>query len=112
MSSPQDSQSLPRAAFVLTFSLDSPIGIAAALALFDAGCFAAQVANQASIIAIAPSQSGALSAAYLTLYYAAGALGTAAAGTIVTSGWPTVTLLATAVVAAAVIATRISRVHT
>lgn len=99
------------ATLALTFSLGSPVGTAAALALFDAGCFAAQVANQASIIAIDPCQSGALSSAYLTLYYAAGALGTAAAGVIVTSGWPTVTLLATTVAVAAVISTRISRVR-
>ena len=97
------------AALVLTFGLGNPVATAAALALFDAGCFAAQVANQAGIVAIDPARSGALNAAYLTLYYAAGAIGTAIAGTIVAAGWPAITLLAAAAAAAAVLMTRIKR---
>ncbi|MES3002396.1 MAG: MFS transporter [Pseudomonadota bacterium] len=73
-------------------ALALPIGhlawTAAALAVFDAGCFAAQVANQSRVVAIDPGRSGSLSAAYLTLYYAAGAVGAAVAGVIVaTLGW-------------------------
>ncbi len=93
-------------AIVLTVSLGHPAQTAAMLAIFDAGCFAAQVANQASVVAIHPARSGALSAAYLTLYYAAGALGTAIAGMIATRyGWSAITLgAAAAVIAAAVLA--------
>jgi predicted MFS family arabinose efflux permease len=98
------------ATLALTFGLGNPIATASALAFFDAGCFAAQVANQASIVAIDPTRAGALNAAYLTLYYAAGALGTAAAGVIVNASWPAITLLATAATAAAALfATRNSQ---
>ncbi|MGW3073895.1 MULTISPECIES: MFS transporter [Kitasatospora] len=89
-------------ALALTFTLGSPVFTAAALAFFDAGCFAAQVANQAGIVAIDPSRSGTLNATYLTLYYAAGAIGTATAGSVVTAlGWPALTLFAMAAAAIA-----------
>lgn len=98
-------------ALALTFTLGNSVLTAIVLAFFDAGCFAAQVANQAGIVAIDPGRSGALNAAYLTLYYAAGAIGTAAAGAIVTAlGWPTLTLLAmTAATIAACLAVSRSR---
>lgn len=86
-------------ALALTVSLGNPAATAVALAFFDAGCFAAQVANQTRIVALDPRQAGALNAAYLTAYYGAGALGTAAAGTIVTgTGWRGITVLAAAAV--------------
>lgn len=47
--------------------------------LFDAGCFAAQAANQSQVIAIDPERSGSLSSVYLVLYFIAGAIGTALA---------------------------------
>lgn len=98
------------AALALTVTLGHPVATAAALAFFDAGCFAAQVANQTDIVAIDPTRSGSLNATYLTLYYAAGAIGTAAAGTVVTVGWPAIALLAAgAVAAAALLAARTSR---
>lgn len=90
-------------ALALTFGLGHPVATAAALALFDAGCFAAQVANQAGIVAIDAARSGALNAAYLTAYYAAGALGTVAAGVLVTVGWPAITVPAIAATAAAAV---------
>ncbi|WP_233870590.1 MFS transporter [Paraburkholderia adhaesiva] len=70
-------------ALVLGVSLGRPIWLVVALATFDAGCFAAQVANQASVVAIQPARAGALNAAYLTLYYAAGACGAVVAGILV-----------------------------
>jgi predicted MFS family arabinose efflux permease len=93
------------ASAALAVSLGHPAWTAAALAFFDAGCFAAQVANQASIVALDPARSGALSAAYLTPYYIAGALGAAAAGSMVSVlGWgPAAATSAIAVAAAAVI---------
>ncbi|KML49327.1 MFS transporter [Burkholderia cepacia] len=67
-------------ALLLGVALGSPGWMGVGLATFDAGCFAAQVANQSRVVAIQPARAGALSAAYLTLYYAAGAIGAVAAG--------------------------------
>ncbi|WP_322066220.1 MFS transporter [Burkholderia ubonensis] len=89
-------------ACALTFALGHPAATAAALAVFDAGCFAAQVANQASVVAIQPTRAGALNSAYLTFYYGAGAIGTAAAGMIaISAGWEALALLATITTATA-----------
>lgn len=83
-------------AATLTITLGHPTWTWVTLASFDAGCFAAQVANQASVVAINPLRSGALNAAYLTLYYAAGAIGTAIAGPIVAhEGWEGITIITT-----------------
>jgi predicted MFS family arabinose efflux permease len=91
-------------AFALTPSLGHPAWTAATLAFFDAGCFAAQVANQARIVAIRPARAGALSAAYLTLYYAAGALGAAVAGSMAANvGWYAIALTAALATAGAAI---------
>lgn len=82
-------------ACALAIAPGHPVATVAALAVFDAGCFAAQVANQSGVVAIQPMRTGALSSAYLTFYYVAGAIGTAMAGTIVISaGWETIALLA------------------
>ncbi|MFF5945739.1 MFS transporter, partial [Streptomyces althioticus] len=96
------------AAIALTTALSRPVWTAVALAVFDAGCFAAQVANQAGIVAIDPARSGALSATYQTLYYAAGAVGTAVTGAIaIEAGWAAVTLSAAGAVAIAALITAI-----
>ncbi|MBY6239617.1 MFS transporter [Methylosinus sp. Sm6] len=85
---------------VLLSTLGQPLVCAPALAVFDAGCFAAQVANQAAVVRLDPARSGVLNSAYLVLYYVAGAIGTAVAGPLVAAGgW---TLLASAAVAAIV----------
>lgn len=76
------------ASLALFPALGHPAWTALALAVFDAGCFAAQVANQAGIVRMAPSSSGVLNSVYLLLYYVAGAVGTAAAGPLVSvGGW-------------------------
>jgi len=75
-----------------------------ALAIFDAGCFAAQVANQAGVVAIDPLRSGVLNSAYLFFYYGAGAGGTAIAGSLaLRGGWQATVLLAAFAVAAAAV---------
>lgn len=80
---------------VLGVSLGRPGWLVVALATFDAGCFAAQVANQASVVAIQPARAGALNAAYLTLYYGAGACGAVAAGILVKLvGWGVMMIVA------------------
>ncbi|MCX5327994.1 hypothetical protein [Streptomyces sp. NBC_00140] len=46
---------------LLGVGLGTPSATALGLALFDAGCFAAQAANQSQVIAIDPERSGSLS---------------------------------------------------
>jgi predicted MFS family arabinose efflux permease len=61
----------------------------AALAVFDAGLFAAQVANQTTILAIDPSAPARFNSAYMLVYFVGGSLGTAFGAAAVTSfGWP------------------------
>ena len=92
------------AAGILALALGHPFATVIALAIFDAGCFSAQVANQAGIVAIQPKRAGVLSSAYLTCYYAAGAIGTAAAGAIVTStGWAVIIVVGVVATATAAV---------
>lgn len=73
---------------LLATGLDSPPATALGLALFDAGCFAAQAANQSRVIALDPHRSGSLSSVYLVLYFTIGAIGTALAAPLLDSvGW-------------------------
>jgi predicted MFS family arabinose efflux permease len=75
---------------VLAFGLHSPGATMAALAVFDAGLFAAQVANQTTILAIDPSAPARFNSAYMLVYFVGGSLGTAFGAAAVTSfGWPT-----------------------
>ncbi|MBY8339739.1 MFS transporter [Streptomyces spinosirectus] len=90
---------------LLTTGLGAPPVTAAGLALFDAGCFAAQAANQSRIIALDPQRSGSLSSVYLVLYFTIGALGTALAAPLLDAfGWrgTALTALAALLLAAAV----------
>ncbi|MFF2520743.1 MFS transporter [Streptomyces liangshanensis] len=80
---------------LLINGLNTPPATALGLALFDAGCFAAQAANQSRIIALDPQHSGSLSSVYLVLYFTVGALGTAFAAPLLnTLGWQGTTLTA------------------
>ncbi|MFG3296294.1 MFS transporter [Streptomyces sp. NPDC048179] len=73
---------------LLATGLDTPWHTALGLALFDAGCFAAQAANQSRVIALDPARSGSLSSVYLVVYFTIGALGTAVAAPLLdTLGW-------------------------
>ncbi|WP_369386759.1 MFS transporter [Streptomyces sp. CG1] len=75
-------------AALLALGLDSPLTTGLGLALFDAGCFAAQAANQSRIMALSPQRSGSLSSVYLVLYFTIGALGTALAAPLLNAlGW-------------------------
>jgi predicted MFS family arabinose efflux permease len=61
----------------------------AALALFDAGLFGAQVANQRRVLNLDPLQPARFNSAYMVVYFIGGSLGTAAGGPIVSVfGWP------------------------
>ncbi|MGV9454828.1 MFS transporter [Streptomyces sp. NPDC003635] len=68
---------------LIALAPDSVLAIAAGLAVFDAGCFVAQAANQSLVIGIDPADSGSLSGTYLVSYFAVGAVGTALAGPLV-----------------------------
>ncbi|MFF7468253.1 MFS transporter [Streptomyces sp. NPDC008092] len=73
---------------LLATGLDTPWRTALGLALFDAGCFAAQAANQSRVIALDPARSGSLSSVYLVVYFTVGALGTAVAAPLLDAlGW-------------------------
>ncbi|MEV7384644.1 MFS transporter [Streptomyces sp. NPDC091215] len=73
---------------LLATGLDTPPVTALGLALFDAGCFAAQAANQSRVIALDPARSGSLSSVYLVVYFTVGAVGTAVAAPLLDAlGW-------------------------
>lgn len=74
------------------------------LGLFDAGLFAAQVANQSTVLAIDPAAPARFNSAYMIVYFLGGSLGTTfGAAAVGWFGWP-----ATATLAAATIATAIA----
>ena len=74
---------------VLAFGLGSPWATMVALAAFDAGLFAAQVANQTTILAIDPSAPARFNSAYMVVYFVGGSLGTAfGAAAVASFGWP------------------------
>ncbi|MET7366239.1 MFS transporter [Streptomyces sp. NPDC005566] len=99
---------------LLATGLDTPPVTALGLALFDAGCFAAQAANQSRVMAIDPDRSGSLSSVYLVLYFIVGAIGTALAAPLLAAiGWQGTSLTALAVLLAAAFVghTGIRRAH-
>ncbi|MGC9540405.1 MFS transporter [Streptomyces sp. UG1] len=82
---------------LLATGLSRPPVTALGLALFDAGCFAAQAANQSRVITLDPRRSGSLSSVYLVLYFTIGALGTALAAPLLDAlGWRGITVTAIA----------------
>ncbi|MGN5381910.1 MFS transporter [Streptomyces lasalocidi] len=97
---------------LLATGLGSPSATALGLAVFDAGCFAAQAANQSRIIALAPDRAGSLSSVYLVLYFTSGAVGTAVAAPLLDAlGWRGISLTAlVALLLAAAVGSRSLRV--
>ncbi|MEV0179999.1 MFS transporter [Streptomyces sp. NPDC050625] len=80
---------------LLATGLGTPPLTALGLAVFDAGCFAAQAANQSRVIALDPGRSGSLSSVYLVLYFVVGAIGTALAAPVLEGlGWRGASLIA------------------
>ncbi|MFJ4645296.1 MFS transporter [Streptomyces bobili] len=79
---------------VLAAGFPHPVPTVLGLALFDAGCFAAQAANQSVVVAVDPDRSGSLTGVYLVLYFAVGALGTAATAPLLDAFGPRGTMLA------------------
>ena len=87
------------AAATVGFSLAHTVVTLICLAVFDAGLFAAQVANQSAVLAIDPVAPARFNSAYMLVYFVGGSLGTACgAATVERFGW-----LAAAVIAASAI---------
>ncbi len=73
---------------VLAFGLSSTAATLSALALFDAGLFAAQVANQSTILAINPTAPAQFNGAYMLVYFIGGSVGTGFGAVAVANvGW-------------------------
>ncbi|MGY0498961.1 MFS transporter [Nocardia sp. FBN12] len=96
----------------LALALTSVVGLGVALSniavtliclgLFDAGLFAAQVANQSAVLAIDSSAPARFNSAYMAVYFVGGSLGTAfGAAAIGWFGWPGLVASAAAATAAA-----------
>jgi predicted MFS family arabinose efflux permease len=96
------------AAAIIGFALPSAAATVACLALFDAGLFAAQVANQSTVLAIDPAAPARFNSAYMLVYFVGGSLGTAfGAAAVERFGWPaTTTTTAAAIAVAAAITLR------
>ncbi|MFI5510982.1 MFS transporter [Mycobacterium sp. NPDC051804] len=82
----------------------------ACLALFDAGLFAAQVANQSTVLAINPSAPAQFNSAYMVVYFIGGSLGTACgAAAASATGWPMTAIAAAATICGAAVLTAVTR---
>lgn len=94
------------AAAVLGLTLANTVATVVCLALFDAGLFAAQVANQSTVLAVDPAAPARFNSAYMLVYFVGGSLGTAFGATAVEwFGWPTTGTIAAAAIGIAVILT-------
>ncbi|MFC9472168.1 MFS transporter [Nocardia sp. NPDC056952] len=91
---------------VLSVALSNTVVTLICLGLFDAGLFAAQVANQSAVLAIDASAPARFNSAYMSVYFVGGSLGTAfGAAAIGWFGWPgLVAAAATATAVAGVVA--------
>jgi predicted MFS family arabinose efflux permease len=94
------------AAAILGVCLSNAAVTLACLAVFDAGLFAAQVANQSTVLAIDPAAPAQFNSAYMLIYFVGGSLGTAfGAAAVGWFGWPTTTAIAAGAIAIAMIIT-------
>ncbi|MEV0246953.1 MFS transporter [Nocardia sp. NPDC050712] len=90
------------AAVLAGFTLTSTPVTLVCLALFDAGLFAAQVANQSTVLALDPAAPARFNSAYMLVYFVGGSLGTASgAAAVERFGWPATAVLAAVAIAAA-----------
>jgi predicted MFS family arabinose efflux permease len=101
------------AAAALAVCLSNAAMTLACRALFDAGLFAAQVANQSTVLAIDPAAPAQFNSAYMLIYFVGGSLGTAfGAASVGWFGWPTTTAIAAGAIALAMIVTAAVRENT
>ncbi|WP_280397573.1 MFS transporter [Nocardia carnea] len=93
------------------FGLANTVVTLVCLAVFDAGLFAAQVANQSTILAIDPSAPARFNSAYMLVYFVGGSLGTAfGAAAVEWFGWPATALIAASAIGAAAVITGLAHV--
>ncbi|MEU0542276.1 MFS transporter [Nocardia sp. NPDC005978] len=98
------------ATIVASFGLANTAVTLTCLAVFDAGLFAAQVANQSTVLAIDPAAPARFNSAYMLVYFVGGSLGTAfGAAAADRYGWQATALLAAAAILAAAVLTASSR---
>ena len=98
------------AAVTLGACLSNTAVTLACLALFDAGLFAAQVANQSTVLAIDPTAPARFNSAYMLVYFIGGTLGTAfGAAAVGWFGWPATIAVAVGAIALAIITTIAAR---
>lgn len=101
------------AAAIAGFSLANTIATLVCLAVFDAGLFAAQVANQSTVLAIDPSAPARFNSAYMLVYFTGGSLGTAfGAAAVEWFGWPVTALVTAAAIGVAAVITAFTRAVT
>ncbi|MEV5827582.1 MFS transporter [Spirillospora sp. NPDC052242] len=99
------------AAVAMGFSLSNTAVTLICLAVFDAGLFAAQVANQSTVLAIDPSAPARFNSAYMLVYFVGGSLGTAfGAAAVEWFGWPTTALITAAAIGTAAVTTGFARI--
>lgn len=90
--------------------LHNAVATLVCLALFDAGLFAAQVANQSTVLALNPAAPARLNSAYMMVYFVGGILGTMSGSVAVEwFGWAASSVLITALIAIAAVVTLIAR---
>ncbi|MFI1465103.1 MFS transporter [Nocardia carnea] len=90
------------AAAIMAFTLTDTVVTLVCLALFDAGLFAAQVANQSTVLSIDPAAPARFNSAYMLVYFVGGSLGSAAGAAAVDwFGWAATASLAAAAVGTA-----------
>jgi predicted MFS family arabinose efflux permease len=90
------------AAATVGFSLANTVVTLICLAVFDAGLFAAQVANQSAVLAIDPAAPARFNSAYMLVYFVGGSLGTACgAATVERFGWPAAAMIAASAIGVA-----------
>jgi predicted MFS family arabinose efflux permease len=88
---------------VMAFSLTVTPVLLVALALFDAGLFAAQVANQSRVLSLDPAHPAQFNSAYMVVYFVGGTTGTAVGGLLITVvGWTGAALVATLAIIVAI----------
>ncbi len=98
------------AAVLLGVSLDNTVVTLICLGLFDAGLFAAQVANQSTVLALDPQAPARFNSAYLVIYFVGGSLGTAfGAAAFDWIGWTGTTLVSVGAILIAVTITFLGR---
>ncbi|WP_052138276.1 MFS transporter [Pimelobacter simplex] len=90
------------ATVALAFGLASTVLTLACLAVFDAGLFAAQVANQSTVLALDPTAPARFNSAYMVVYFVGGSLGTGFGAVAVEHvGWEANVLVAAVAIATA-----------